>query len=469
MLSLPATVPIDDIIKTHSEYHPDKIRQYTAAYEGGSAFENIVDEMLVKREIEYTNSDLYKQRKERADYINRAGGLLDFLKAAVFKAEPYIQPAEDDEYWLGLNLNADGNWKSTPATMRDGLLSMTVNKRAYFFADFKDEIFDPKSPTTANARLRVLGAEIVDDWGRDDSGALSWVRLHTVEMVRENENNVTEQPNVERHRWTYIDSDSMQTYEAYSDPDQPIEGSQKPAALIASPNGGKHEFGCLPVFEIKAGTGQWVMDRIFPVVKSLFNRESALTYQLDKQAFSQLVLTLANSKRIGKIWSSISSAIILEAGENAGYITPPNTGFEEQFKDVDRLVKSLYEVVQALALNASATQTQNARQSAAAKEMDRDPLQTLLASFAWPIVSALQQWIEAVKKYRGDTFDVRVGGLDQFTAKMEDLEDGKGEEREGDRGEEEGRGAGGDDSAGGESGSSTAVSTGGNGGTGSDL
>ena len=429
MANFPASVEVKDIKKTHCEYYPELIRRYTAAYEGGHGFKSVAEDLLIKRELEQKNPRLFEMRLQRSDYINRAGGLLDFLKAAVFKSEPMIVTEPENEYWFNLNADADGLGTSLPTLLRDALLSMTVNQRSYLLADFRESVNDPKAAGSADARMRVLDAEIVDDWGRDELGALTWVRLHTVDKVRENESDITSQPDVEHHKWIYITATEVVTYEATSQKDQPLQDGDGPARIVSTVT---HDFGELPVFEIKAGRGQWVMDRIFPVVKSLFNRESALTWQLDRQAFSQLVLNLLNASRIKDIMSGESSALLLEPGENAGYITPPNTSFEEQFKDVDRLTKSLYEVVQALALNASATQTQNARQSAKAKEMDRDPLQTLLQSFAWPILSALNNWIEAVKAYRNDRIDIKVIGLDAFTVTMEDLKDG--EKRDDDRG-----------------------------------
>jgi hypothetical protein len=48
-------------------------------------------------------------------------------------------------------------------------------------------------------------------------------------------------------------------------------------------------------------------------------------------------------------------------------------------------------------------------------------LQTLLESFAWPVVDVLEQWVAAVKTYRGEEDnEVTIEGLDDFDATLED-------------------------------------------------
>ena len=94
-------------------------------------------------------------------------------------------------------------------------------------------------------------------------------------------------------------------------------------------------------------------------------------------------------------------------------------------------------MLQTLAANALATQTQNARQAASAKEIDLQPMSTLLKSYAWPVRDALERLVEKLKIYRGEEDnDVRIEGLDQFEATMEDAADVIG--AEGDEDEEEG-------------------------------
>ena len=95
--------------------------------------------------------------------------------------------------------------------------------------------------------------------------------------------------------------------------------------------------------------------------------------------------------------------------------------YEPLFRDTERLKQALYEVVQALAINAQATQTQNARQSGDAKLIDREPLQTLLASFAWPIEEALLRLIEALKTYRNEEdLDVQLAGFTPSDVTLDD-------------------------------------------------
>ena len=54
----------------------------------------------------------------------------------------------------------------------------------------------------------------------------------------------------------------------------------------------------------------------------------------------------------------------------------------------------------------------------------KDPLYTLLSSFAYPIRDAVNRWIDAVKKYRGEeSLEITLVGMDEFEATMEDAKE----------------------------------------------
>jgi len=414
----PDTIPAIDICKTNPEYHPEKIALHNATYNGGTAFDSQMDKILFKRESEEKNEKIYRMRKRRSKYINRVSGLLNLFRASVFRVPPFVTAEPESEYWTELNYNADGNGTSLPTVARDALLSMVLHNRAYFLADFREREGQAAVDGSLDARLQLLDASMVDDWSHDEFGALVWVRLHTVTQTRTQD---YLPPDKDVHRYIYISDSDIVTYELCVDIGSPPESSSKPAMKV---DASQHAFGRLPVFEIRAGEGQWMMEKLYPIVVQLFNRESAHTWQLDRQAFAQLVLTLEGDERVDGIFSGETEAIILRPGESAGYTTPPESPSNSQLKDIERLTKSLYEVVNSLALT---TQTQNARQSAKAKELDRNPLEVLLRSFAHPILTALRAWVEAVKEYRGESnTEVSIAGMDVFMATMDDVKESIG-------------------------------------------
>ncbi len=91
----PTTIPHDALKATHAEYDGNSLGRHEALYLGGKAFEERIDDFLVRRKSEENNGqntlhDQYAQRKRRAHYVARAAGLIDWLVAAVFCRPPRV-------------------------------------------------------------------------------------------------------------------------------------------------------------------------------------------------------------------------------------------------------------------------------------------------------------------------------------------------------------------------------------------
>jgi len=83
---------------------------------------------------------------------------------------------------------------------------------------------------------------------------------------------------------------------------------------------------------------------------------------------------------------------------------------------VERLKAALHEVVQTMSKEA-ANVPQAGRMSGETVKAMQSPMNTLLASFAWPQREAITNWVEAVKRYRNEeSMDIRLEGLDEFDA-----------------------------------------------------
>jgi len=417
---MPATIEIKEIVKTHKGYNADQLVLYSAVYEGGELFDKHKDQLLDKRAIEKDKPKVFEKRKEVSRYINRANGLFNLFRSSVFKAPPIISTDPETEYWDELNLDADGNGKPLATVAKEALQGMLLHNRAYFIADFRQE--EGRGPR--DARLRVLTADVVDNWQHDEFGKLLWVRLHTVTQEREDGNDFLT-PDIDCHRYTYIDSESITIYEVKVQAGDTVDTSQKPAAMVLNE---QHDFGQLPVFEVKPFVGQFVMEQLYPVAVGLYNRESALTFQLNRQAFGQPILKLETPDRIEQVMAGETEVLVLGLMESFEYATVPASPSDSMLKDIERLTKSIYEVVNSLALTA---QTQNARQSAKAKELDRSPFEVLLQSFAWPVQTALRNWINAVQEFRDEQrIEISLSGVDDFTMTEEDVKESIGLDKE---------------------------------------
>lgn len=420
----PASLVVKDL-KHHPDYSPDKIRRYEALYSAGEMFRDCLDEFLTKRQIEDAaesgvgGSKHYELRKKVARLVPRGSGLIDWLVAAAFKQEPRIVcsggTAEQKEFWEGLNKDVDGVGTDLPAYIRRGARGVLLHGRAAFTTNFVHPESKAGDKESAKVRFGLLQARNFDDWEYARNGQLLWIRTRYCEDIRIQP---WLQPEETRDLWTFITASQIAEYEW-----RHKRGAAPADKDIASGIAKQHEFGSVPVYPIRAGCEVWVMERIYDVLIALFNREVSITWALDNLAYALLVLNLNESDPKSIIATEIA-AMMLKIGETAGFISPPATTFEPLFKDGERLKQALYEVIQALAINAAATQTQNARQSAQAKEIDRDPLHTLLAAIVWPAKDALETQITDLKRFRNEpTLKVEVEGMNTFDATMSDAKE----------------------------------------------
>lgn len=434
----PASIPIEDIRKTNSRFNGEKYEKYRAMYKAGEYFKAMQDEFLVKRALESGDTGTsnvggaaqYKERKKRAYNIPRGSGLIDWMasegtkdpvKIAVdgkIKGEKDPETGEEHEvdeenYWFRLVDNADGLGRDATSIATTLVREAQLFGRAYLYAYFPEEVANPADDDSMTAWMRVLPTDSVDDWEYAATGELAWIRVHSVEYIR---SVWYKQPDTERHSWCFIDKERIACYTA----DKKVGEQFKTEDVARLAYDTPHDFGRIPVFPVEVEDGINVMDRIYDVLKALYNREASITWALDQSAYSLLVFNL-NNTQINEVYSSEVCAVKLGADEKVGFESPNPQIFDPLFKDCDRLRTALYEVLQATAITA-ASQTQNARQSASAKTLDMDLIQSLLRAYVVPVRNAMRTWVEAVKEYRGDTESVELSGLTSISTTLQQLE-----------------------------------------------
>ena len=400
----PIKLDVKDLLVCHPEYEQKQICLYEALYRGGALARTpeIQNEMLIMRQVEKVPqfAGQYLRRKERAHYVNRIGGLVDWFVASVFPEGPAIEASLP--YWDALNKDVDGLGTPFATLNRDLLRAMLVHRRAYLRVWFPvkagEEVAQDNEDKLA-ARFAVVCAEEVDDWDFDRMGFLAWARLHSSCMERENDSIPASPWNMERHFWVFHTEKKTVTYTAVKKTDEDWKSDAEAEQTEDSANA-THDFKTLPIFDLRAAPGHWVLDRIFDVAKAIYNREAAITWALDMQAYALPVAKTASNKAL-TVYGSELCALKLEPGEDFGYVSPPPTIFDPLFKDAERLSSDLYEVIQALAINAAAI-PQAGRLSGDAVAQMREPLGALLKSFAQPIEEVMTRAVKAVQKYRGE-------------------------------------------------------------------
>lgn len=440
-MTFPSAILVKEIAKTNSRFNAEKYEKYRAMYKAGEFFKALQDEFLVKRALEKSGSSSdanlggakqYNERKERAYNIPRGSGLIDWMAAEGTKdhvkiaVDGEVKDATDPEtgetlkvpteaeYWFGLENNADGLGRDMTSIATTLVREAELFGRAYLYAYFPEEVGHTSDPDSLTAWMRVLPTDSVDDWEYKSNGQLDWIRVHSVTELR---SAWYKQPDVDRHTWCYITDSKIVCYFADKKKGQQFKDEDEATILYED----EHDFERIPVFPVEVEDGINVMDRIYDVLKALYNREASITWALDQSAYAMLVFKLGRTD-ITEVYSSEVCAVKLlsDQNEDVDFKSPNPQIFDPLFKDCDRLRTALYEVLQATAITA-ATQTQNARQSASAKTLDMDLIQSLLRAYVVPVRNAMRSWVEAVSEYRKDKVEVELQGLDTISTTLEQL------------------------------------------------
>ena len=434
---LPEAISYADLCKHNAKYRPDLIQKHNDLYSGDEGFYEHIDNYLVKRQIEEgglngskphvlldrqvpvssvspsvgMGQTLYEARKKVAYYTPFAAGLIDFLSSAVFYSTPAIEGA--DPYYESLNQDADGTGKSLRVLLQEVLLDLMLHGRPCITIStvnpgpFKN-LAEQRASGGLDCRLGVLLSKDITDWVEVD-GKLQWVRTYREEPVRSQPHL---QPDSTRKLWTYIDEQCVQEYEiVYKNSEPP-----KPETLVARKDRKEHAFGALPVIPIKVNTGFWVMQRLAGPILALYNRKASLSFSLYQTAYPWLLLKVVNPAKLANMVISELGAVVLDPSQNEGaeYISPPSDRFTPLENDVQTCKADLAEVLQMMAANAMAVQTQNARQSAAAKSSDKESFSALLKLFADELRSDVTNALALIAKFRGDATPATITGMEEF-------------------------------------------------------
>lgn len=425
---LPDKIQTIDLKNTNVCYNADRIMDYEALYLGGDLFRDRICNFLVQRKSDKSYVDQWTERQKRSVYIDRAGGIIDWIAAAVFNDRPRyeVKPGASPAmkaYWEGLNQDSDGLGHPIADVLTRALINTLVHKRNYLQVKFNEEYGNANGGL--DAYIDLMSPIEVTDW-QHENGKLLWCRRDGAEFIR-NENMPWLKPKDIRKTWTFYDANTVTTYEAiYINNVEPTE-----AIKIDEVN---HDFG-LPIFEVYAHPGHWILDRIYDVVVALYNRDSSVTKYLDDGAFQMFVLTLQDGKKMDSLTLSDIAGLKLEVGESAGWIAPQSGFYQSLQNDREYLKASLFETMQSTALNAASI-PQAGRMSGETVKNIREPLQVLLNSLSYPIFDAWQRVTNSICRHRDEDPElVELKGFSDFGVKMEDMkeviygreEEGKGQ------------------------------------------
>jgi len=416
----PSAITYAEISAKHPDYRADLIERYEDLYCGGEQFRKNIEQYLDQRQIEnpkaatapidtsvenvgvgqaarnafHGMNNRWEERKRVSRYTNLVAGILDYFVSAVFNVKPEIISEDTSPYWKNLNNNADGLGTPLPLLLRNAAIDHLKHFRTFLAVQgpggqFKHQT-EQKNGGGFDAMLRVLCARDVDMW-QEDGAELKWIRTYRKDVIREAPIGPATKV---RELWTYITETDFVEYEIKYDKATPPSKD----AVVACKSIKRHGFPRLPVVPLKIHQGLWAMQRMEEPALKVFNREASLTWYLNSIAFQ--ILTIVTDKPIDQIVDVSVGALNLGPGGSASFTAPQPGAADALFKDWENGKTNMYEVFQSIGLNAVGTQTQNARQSAEAKVIDRQPLSAMLTAYASGIRTAVEAAARLIAEFR---------------------------------------------------------------------
>ena len=389
---MPGDLTVEQLKSVNPKIDLGEIDLLMALYAGGKRFDKFKSEFLIHREAETLGLANIESRLKRAQYVNRAAGLVDGVVSSATNNEPRI--VGNDSRWEELNQNSDGQGTPFSSLTRRLLADMLVARWPYVEAKSIDN-----EPFTIWRR----DPETVMDFENNDDGSLNWIKTQAVQQDRSSQYSA---PDRQKIVITYYTEDDTVSYVVYRKGIQwqTADGRQLTDDTLVAPEPSLsvygHEFGAVPIFRGNATKTHWLMDRISEALKAIYNTEVDLAFSLSQCAYAQLVFTLENVKNANNITRSEAGAWVMQQGDTASYLAPPNTAFDGLFKNLDRLTESLTESLQMMGADTAAI-AQAGRSSGEALKIHRKPVDSLIKAIVWPVEDMLQRALNQIAEVEG--------------------------------------------------------------------
>lgn len=389
---MPGALTVKELKSVNPKIDLGEIDLLMALYAGGKRFDKFKPEFLIHREAETLGLANIDSRLKRAQYVNRAAGLIDGVVSKATVGSPKI--VGDDERWEELNKNSDGQGTPFSSLVRVLLSDMLVARWPYIEARSVDS-----EPYTLWRR----DPETVLDFENNDDGSLNWIKTQAILQDRSSQYAA---PDRQKVVITYYTESDTVSYVVYKKDDvwQTEDGRTINDDTMIQPEDDLsiygHDFGQVPIFRGNATKTHWLMDRISEALKAIYNTEVDLAFSLSQCAYAQLIFELDNPKNANSITRSEAGAWVVQRGDKASYLAPPNTAFDGLFKNLERLTASLTESLNMMAAE-TAEIPQAGRLSGVAVQEHRRPLDSLICALVWPVADMLQRSLNAIADAEG--------------------------------------------------------------------
>jgi len=398
--------------ETINREHPDYIarrtmwRRYQDLYAGGEELRQHTAEYLVRRVKE--PNDIYMERLNRAFYQNYIGSIIDWYAATLMHRAPLVMIDGNDaaakSFYGTLMRDCDLKGTSLSEFFRQQFRRTVVSGSSFLVVDFPrvDGAALTRAEEDASGRSRAYlteyGAEEVINWNHDATGSLDWAVLRTSCLKQ---SLATDPKRETETRWIYYDRENFELYRKAGEKD-PIELVDRGRHALAA-------LGRVPLFEMKATGGLWLMNRAALLQLEHFNKSNALSWALTMGLFAMPVI-YSDAK-----WQQVvgeSYYIQLGKDDRFGWTEPEGKVYQLAADNLLQLKDEIYRVCY-LMIQASAGAS-HTRQSGVSKQLDFLTTEEVLRAYGAMVRDAIKQVLWAIAAARQDAVEIDVAGLDEF-------------------------------------------------------
>ena len=399
----------ETINREHPDYTARKAtwRHYRTLYTGGEDMRRRAAEFLVRRHKE--PYEVYMERLSRVFYENYIGSIIDWYAATLMHRSPSVLIGGNDaaaKSFYGLFTdNCDLRGTSLTEFFRQRFRQMLVCGSSYVVVDFPRggapalTRAEEDASGRSRAYLAEYGAEEVINWNRSETGALEWVVIRTSCLKQ---SKVTDEAWETETRWIYYDRQNFQIYRR--------TGEKAPIELVDEGRHGLAALGRVPVFELKADEGLWLMNKAASLQLEHFNRSNALSWALTMGLFAMPVVY---SDRKWEQLVGESYYIQLGPEDRFGWTEPEGKVYQLAADNLSQLKEEIYRVCY-LTIQAGGTGATNLRQSGVSKQVDFATTEEVLRAYGSLVRDSMKQVLWAIGAARQDGVEIDVAGLDEF-------------------------------------------------------
>jgi hypothetical protein len=399
---------MQNINREHPEYVVRKAmwKQYKDLYSGGERLRLNACDYLVRRQKE--PAAVYEERLRRVFYENYVGSIVDWYAATLMRREPMLQFEGQDtgakSFYNLLSDDCDLKGTNLHEFFRQRFVQTLVCGSSFIVVDFPKAggVARTRAEEDASGRSRAYlteyGADEVINWNYDERGGLDWVVIRTACLQQ---SKVTDAKWERETRWVYYDREHYRVFRKAGE-----------AQAIEPIDEGRHGLAAqrrVPVYEMKASEGLWLMNKAGLLQVEHFNKSNALSWALTMGLFASPVIFS------DKEWNQVmgeSYFIQLGKDDRFGWTEPAGNVYQIAADNLVRLKDEIYRVC--YLMNQAGTSSSDLRMSGLSKQRDFGVTQEVLRAYGDMVKDTMKQVLRGIAEARQDELSIDVTGMDEF-------------------------------------------------------